>query len=462
MRASGFSNEGSWLRRLLGYRSVPAMSRPTFHFELIGSVLGSLGAALLIAEFASLFAAETLGVENVHWVQAAAVSLVAAGNFSSAFIASWLSRQRRRPLMVIPRVVLAGVLMALALLEPDRASLAPFLILLGVAAFAMALTVNVQSSIWHTNYPAASRGIIWSRLMMLRLLVVAGTVQGASWVLEQWPWAYRVIFPAGGLCMLGAAWAYGRIRVRGERGAIRLAASSRFHPLASFGVLRRDREYARYMLWQMMSGGSLLMTAAVTVQALRDRFEVAWSSGALSLVLIPMVVQVLAARPAGRLFDRIELTTFRGLNAGTFAISRGLLLLGLVTGWWWCVLIGFGVQGMAGSAGAVAWNIGHTRFAPPHEAQLYMAIHLTLQGIRGLTLPFLGAWLYGYIGVYVILVGLVVQVLATVEFFLLKPPRPVTPGSTGRESSRWLRPAGTVGLPGKGDFRLWPGVGRPK
>ena len=42
------------IKRVLGYPSVPAMSRPTFHFEIIGSILGSVGAALLLEGFGSL------------------------------------------------------------------------------------------------------------------------------------------------------------------------------------------------------------------------------------------------------------------------------------------------------------------------------------------------------------------------------------------------------------------------
>lgn len=408
--------------RALGYRSVPMMARQTFHYELLGSISGSIGAALLIQEFISIFSIKTLGISEVKWITASLVAQIAAGNFFSAFFAGWLSRRRRRPLIVWPRVAIAVVLFVMALLPPNPMSRWPLLALLIVPAICNALTTNIQSAIWHTNYPETSRGAIFSKLMMLRLLTVGITVKLAGATIEQWPWAYRLVFPAGGLCMLASALAYSKIRVRGERSSLRRAAQERPHPLASFRILRQDKEYARYMLWQMLSGGSVLMTSAIIVQALQDGFGMEYSTGTTSMVLIPMVVQVLAAKWAGRLYDRTNLGDFRALNAGVWALSRGMLLLGLVTRNWWCVLGGFALQGMASSAGAVAWSIGHTRFAKPDQSHLYMAIHMTLQGMRGLTLPFLGAALYGLIGWWVILIGSIAQGLAAVEFYIGRSP----------------------------------------
>ncbi|MFM7806968.1 MAG: hypothetical protein ACKPEA_03445, partial [Planctomycetota bacterium] len=42
----------------------------------------------------------------------------------------------------------------------------------------------------------------------------------------------------------------------------------------------------------------------------------------------------------------------------------------------------------------LAWNIGHQDFAPPERDAEYMAVHVTLNGIRGLIAPFLAVGLY--------------------------------------------------------------------
>jgi hypothetical protein len=41
--------------------------------------------------------------------------------------------------------------------------------------------------------------------------------------------------------------------------------------------------------------------------------------------------------------------------------------------------------GLAG--GSIAWHIGHHDFAPPNQTSRYMAVHVTLNGARGLLAP---------------------------------------------------------------------------
>ena len=140
------------------------------------------------------------------------------------------------------------------------------------------------------------------------------------------------------------------------------------------------------------------------------------------LALVPLSLSVLGAPFAGRLFDHMTVTRFRGFGATLWATSRALLYVALVAQSWTWVLIAFAVQGVASSTGGLAFNIAHTRFTRPESSQLYMGIHMTLQGIRGLTLPFLGAWLYGLIGTEILLVGAAVQFVAAIGFVLTRPP----------------------------------------
>ena len=49
------------------------------------------------------------------------------------------------------------------------------------------------------------------------------------------------------------------------------------------------------------------------------------------------------------------------------------------------------------SAGNLAWNLGHNDFSNDAWASLYMAIHVTLTGIRGLLAPLIGVAFYQYL-----------------------------------------------------------------
>ncbi len=45
----------------------------------------------------------------------------------------------------------------------------------------------------------------------------------------------------------------------------------------------------------------------------------------------------------------------------------------------------------------LAWNLGRLSFVKPDKSQDYMAVHVTLTGLRGLTAPFLGVAIYNAI-----------------------------------------------------------------
>ena len=46
----------------------------------------------------------------------------------------------------------------------------------------------------------------------------------------------------------------------------------------------------------------------------------------------------------------------------------------------------------------LAHTLGHLHFARPEQAEIYMGIHVSLIGIRGLVAPLCGMWLYNLLG----------------------------------------------------------------
>ena len=58
-------------------------------------------------------------------------------------------------------------------------------------------------------------------------------------------------------------------------------------------------------------------------------------------------------------------------------------------------------KGLGLGGGALAWNLGHLHFAHPQEAEVYMGVHVTLTGVRGLIMPFVGIWLWTVAGWWV-------------------------------------------------------------
>jgi hypothetical protein len=55
-------------------------------------------------------------------------------------------------------------------------------------------------------------------------------------------------------------------------------------------------------------------------------------------------------------------------------------------------------MGISLAAGSLGWSLGHNDFAPRGEETRYMALHVTLTGLRGLLAPPLGVLVYYVLG----------------------------------------------------------------
>jgi MFS family permease len=424
---------GRWL---LGYEGIPYLSRGTFRLELISGIFAAAAGGVLLPEFSQLFALKTLN--GPDWLTAVIVAEAAIGNLLGSTIAQHLQRRRQVPYIVAARLGVAAAMAVTAALPGRSSSLTAFTLILLVPALLMAVGLTAQSSIWQSNYPEQFRGKIYARLSAVRLAALVGGLKTAGWVLDAAPaWGHHAVFAAAAAMMAASALIFSRVRVRGERMILRQAVSHAPRLLAGFAVLRHDREYRQYMTWQMVSGGSLLMIAPVVVPALKDAFPLDYAPATTALFLVPFVLQMACVPVAGWFFDRINIMHYRTVNAALWAASRALIYVALLLASWPLVLAGYALQGVAQASGDVVWNIGHTRFAPQGQAQLYMGVHMSLQGIRGLTLPFLGMWLYHMpqVGLHVMAAAMAMQVLAAFEFFLSAPSRQERAGAQPSRSA---------------------------
>ena len=411
------------VRWLLGYEGIPLMSRPTFRRELINAVFMGLAAGIMGPDFAQLFARKGLGASGS--LVAAIAALFALGNLFGTVIGPYLQRRRGIRYGVGARLVIAAIMCAIALLPADGRSAAPLVALLTVPFLLNAVILNVRSGVWHSNYPRHVRGQIFSRRLIVVTAATAAAAALAGGALDAWPRAHRLIYPLGAACMLASAIAYSRIRVRREATMRRASGVRPFHLLEGFRLLGEDRPYARFMGWQMLSGCGALMNFSVITVALVDVFGVSYGRGTTALTVLPLLTVLATAPLFGRLFDTVSITRFRAVGAALWAISRTVMFVALGTRSWACVLIAAVINGSARATGGLAFTIGHTHFASPYRSQAYMGIHMTLQGLRGLTMPFVGIWLYGLdgVGINVLWIGAALQFVAAGGFALSPPPR---------------------------------------
>jgi len=411
------------IRWMLGYRGIPLMSRPTFRYDVMNAVFLGLAAGIMSPNFAQFFARKSLHAPK--WLVASIVSLWALGNLFGTFIGPYLQRRRRIRYGVTARYVIAGVMLAIAALPVDGGSAVPFVALMLVPFMLNAVILNVRSGLLHTNYPADMRGQIFSR----RFIIVSGaTISAAAlagWAMDFWPWAHAMVYPVGAVCMVGSGLSYGRIRVRREASLRRASRAEGFHLFEGFRLLVEDRQYGRFMLWQMVSGAGALLSFPVIPLALADVFDASYTSGMTALSVVPMSMALVTTLWFGRMFDRVSITRFRAIGAAAWSAMRTVVFIGFLTRSWACIIAAAVIDGVARAMGGLAFTIGHTHFAQPHRSQAYMGIHMTLQGLRGLTMPFVGVWLYGLegVGIHVLWIGAAVQLVAVVGFALSPDPR---------------------------------------
>jgi len=63
----------------------------------------------------------------------------------------------------------------------------------------------------------------------------------------------------------------------------------------------------------------------------------------------------------------------------------------------WLFYVSGAMLGVGFAGGSIAWNIGHQDFASPERDALYMSVHVTLNGIRGVIAPFAAVALYKWL-----------------------------------------------------------------
>ena len=95
-----------------------------------------------------------------------------------------------------------------------------------------------------------------------------------------------------------------------------------------------------------------------------------------------------------RLLERTHIIRFRVVHSWVFVGANLVLVVAAMAASEWVLYASAVAKGLAFAGGALAWNLGHLDFAPPHKASQYMGVHVTLTGVRGLLTPFSGVAVY--------------------------------------------------------------------
>jgi len=442
---------------LLGIRRLPFLTRANYLNEFRHIAAWSLVVGMLEGSMGSVVVARTFhGGELL--ISIAVATPMAAYLFSLMWGVACIGRPKVRllTLLVTGVVLLMG---GVAAIPASRFGAIWFIAQVAAAQVLFCGVVTIRSAVWRSNYPVTVRGRITARLQGLRTIISTIATLAIAGLFDRYPEAYRFVYPlmaaagAVSICFLRRIHVRGERRelaaamraevrrgLRGEEGSDRLdgesaRAEARGSPSAraeargseaarglspgrlmrqTIDALRDDRRFTLYLTAQFLLGAANFLPRAVIVVLLTRSLDmgadrVFWTTLVLTDVL-PNVLVLASLRHWGRLFDRVGVVRFRvintlfwgaslvfGLGATLCAAGSGvvplllpvaLMLLGLYS-----ILYGMGRGG-----GAVAWNIGHLHFARPERAELYMGIHVSLTGLRGLTIPVIGVWMWTVVG----------------------------------------------------------------
>lgn len=344
-------------------------------------------------------------VVDAAWVNLC-VALVAGSPAFANVVSLWISglAEGRNKAAWVARLMAMTcaflILMAFAPTSPTGL----VLITLGmiVARLAWAGVITLRAAIWRANFPRRVRARITGWITITYSLIIAATAAAIGLLMNWWPEVWRLAFPLAGFVGLAAAWRYQATRVRGGRRIqseeldqrrVRTGGQLR----AAFGILRTDKWYRRYMMTMFAFGSGNLMVIALLVVLLNEqfgfeRFQQVMITTALPLVMLSIFTPIWARR-----LDVVHILDYRARQAWMFVITMLFFLAASIFGLKWLFWIGALSLGMAFAGGKLGWNLGHNDFASDDKSTLYMGIHVTLTGVRGLIAPLLGVGVYQFL-----------------------------------------------------------------
>lgn len=364
----------------------------------LGAVEGAVAATFVQATFA-----DAVSVTTMSFVIALITGAPSFSNLLSFhFAAHQMGRDKIRLLSTYQTLTMLAV-MGVGLFGSGMTGLVLCCALIVMARLGWAGVLTLRSAVWRQNFPQAIRGQLVSRLVAVNDVLMALAAAALGWLTTQGGWAPRGFFVLAGAIGLVGALSYRRMRLRAHRhlrdAETKLQQDDSLRPSwASFKrVLDQDLSYRAFMRSMFVFGAGNLMLPALMIVILSDSarftpFELVLILTSIPLVLIPLTVGAWA-----RFFDARHIVEYRSVHAWSFVSVSVLFLLGAVTGadaWIWAgaVMLGIGYAG-----GAIGWNLGHNDFATPAQSTLYMGVHVTLNGIRGVLAPLAGIALYEFL-----------------------------------------------------------------
>lgn len=379
---------------------APPLSRANYAHELTSLALMSGVVACVTGGVVGVIARKAFNAGDL-------VVTILAGSEAIANITSvyWTGLLHGRDRVRATNALQIGVIACVLLM-----ALAPFgragqIMLLSLTLIARALLVGIVSArtdLWRANYPRDARGRFTGKLIIVATLVVAFTSIAIALVMDLpalGGHGFRPIYALASIVALFGVRAFSRVRWRGRAAHLRAEhASGRAGRVAGLRammrILRDDRDYRRFMTAQFVLGAPQLAAAPIFIIALSERFHLGYTQSIALVTAIPQLVPIAVIPLWARLLDRVHIIRFRAWHSWVFVGANTLMAVALLTESLPVLYLSRIVLGVAMGGGMLAWELGHHDFARKGLATIYMGVHVTLTGVRGVLAPLAGTLLY--------------------------------------------------------------------
>jgi len=345
------------------------------------------------------------------WLLNVSVAIATGAPFFSNLLSFYwvkLSRGRSKARLVSNLAVvfcLCGF--SISLVPFSNIGLLFFLIILVVSRVVWSGILTVRSNIWRANYPRRIRGKVTAKLATLAALLMSVASITVGYVLD-WNFNYfRWIFVLFSLLSIIGAFRYRILAVRNQQQEIlqEKKIDDQRTLINIFRLLIENKSFGKYMLAMFVLGSGNLMFMAPLIVFLNEHTSLLQMEQILITTAIPLALIPLAVRWWAKLLDSNHIFYFRSIHSWGFVVTLFTFFVAQETELSFFFFLGAVFYGVAISGGVIGWNLGHNDFVSSNNKadkaddspMDYMAVHVTLTGIRGLFMPLVGIALYQWL-----------------------------------------------------------------
>jgi len=281
----------------------------------------------------------------------------------------------------------------------DATGLAVLVALLVVSRICWSGIMTIRSNIWRANYPRHIRGKVTAKLATMASLLMSLAAISAGWILDWRFEAFQWLYMGFGALSMTGAYRYRFLTVRHQQKHLsrEKTAGEKVSLRRVFSVLKANRPFAKYMLSMFILGSGNLMFMAPLIVYLNEYTTLTKSHQILITTAIPLALIPVAVGWWARLLDGNHIFHFRAIHSWGFVCAIFTYVVAQFSGLEALFFVGAIAYGLAISGGVIGWNLGHNDFVGNASPMDYMAVHVTLTGIRGLFAPLLGIGFYQWL-----------------------------------------------------------------